>query len=225
LFSPTTTPKKQGKAMSDAEILTVHAKNAIENHVKQMISTWLKWLGVANGLALLAMFYYVAFEVPGIAAERVVPSVNQRVAGMLGGLEKKYGEAFELSGRLGESEENLRKRTATLIQIVDGIEQQVKTVQGGSIAAVAALVDAAGKSGDTAALIERIKSLEMVVSALGTSRNGPSFSIDNPRMGGPDSAQCPPGTYVSTIQASGAVGGKYAIDGISQITFTCSSIR
>jgi hypothetical protein len=63
------------------------------------------------------------------------------------------------------------------------------------------------------------------LEALGQSRAGTDYAVNGPRIGGPDQYECPPGSYVSKIHASGSVGGKYAGDGISQITFRCAPLQ
>ncbi len=42
--------------------------------------------------------------------------------------------------------------------------------------------------------------------------------IDGPRVGLPDLAKGRPGYVVTGVHASGSVGGRFAVDGISQIT-------
>jgi hypothetical protein len=68
-------------------------------------------------------------------------------------------------------------------------------------------------------------SLNKTVDNLGVRRDGPSFSVLGPRVGGPTSHACPAGTFVSVIQASASVTGRYGVDGIKQITFTCSPVK
>lgn len=66
--------------------------------------------------------------------------------------------------------------------------------------------------------------LEFAISSLGEPRGGQTYTINGPRIGGADSHECPAGTFVSAIHASGSIGGRYGVDGISEITFTCSEI-
>lgn len=61
------------------------------------------------------------------------------------------------------------------------------------------------------------------LSAMGMSRDGETYPVTNPRMQN-KMAACPPGTFVSSIVASKAVGGKYGWDGISELTVRCSPL-
>lgn len=75
-----------------------------------------------------------------------------------------------------------------------------------------------------AGLRSEISDAKSTLSGLGQNRGGDAFTIDNPRMGNPDEAKCPQGTFISRIHATRGVGGKYAVDGISEIQITCSPV-
>ena len=63
------------------------------------------------------------------------------------------------------------------------------------------------------------------IEELGADRSGVDVAINNARIGDADSYQCPQGTFVSRLDSSGAVGGRYAIDGIARIIVRCSPIN
>jgi hypothetical protein len=75
-----------------------------------------------------------------------------------------------------------------------------------------------------AVLQKELNSASSSIESMGQSRVGDRYSINNPKIGGPDAYECPPGTFVSMVHASGAVSGKYGTDGISQITFRCTPL-
>jgi len=80
-------------------------------------------------------------------------------------------------------------------------------------------------SGRISKIESELKSVDAEVRGLGSDRSGKKLTVNNPSIGGADSATCPKGTFVSAIHASKGVSGKYGVDGISEITFTCSPIR
>ena len=55
--------------------------------------------------------------------------------------------------------------------------------------------------------------------------NKRSTQINGPQMGGNTDAICPEGYVVVGVRATGSVGGKYAVDGISRITVDCARLR
>ena len=63
-----------------------------------------------------------------------------------------------------------------------------------------------------------------VLATIGQSKMTKTYTINGPRIGGPDKMTCPQGWVATSIHASGSVGGRYAVDGISQIIVTCSPI-
>jgi hypothetical protein len=62
------------------------------------------------------------------------------------------------------------------------------------------------------------------IQKLGQSQDGTEFSAVGPGIGGGQPHTCPPGTFVSMIQASESVAGRYAVDGIKKITFKCTPV-
>lgn len=62
------------------------------------------------------------------------------------------------------------------------------------------------------------------LAALGGARDGQTFVVNNPRMGN-KGAKCPAGTFISSVVATKGVGGKYGVDGISELTVRCSPLR
>ena len=71
----------------------------------------------------------------------------------------------------------------------------------------------------------RLSTLEVSVNALGKGRVTKELSVTNPGTAGPDVAECPYGSYVSSIEARLGVSGKYATDGIKQLVIKCRAIR
>jgi len=67
--------------------------------------------------------------------------------------------------------------------------------------------------------------LDHALGRLGTRRDGVSFDIDSDLAPKPDEAQCPPGTFVSSIQISKAARTKFAAQAIAEISIVCSPIR
>lgn len=63
------------------------------------------------------------------------------------------------------------------------------------------------------------------VGQLGSDRTGTVLRIANPVMRDGKPHECPAGTFVSMVQASKGVGGKYAVDGISEIIVRCTPIH
>lgn len=70
-------------------------------------------------------------------------------------------------------------------------------------------------------LATSIKENSNIIEGIGKNRKLSQFSVVNSNMGGGKSILCPDGSYVAGIYASRSVGGKYATDGISEITFSC----
>ncbi len=73
-------------------------------------------------------------------------------------------------------------------------------------------------------LRERVSAIDDSLSRLGTGRNGSSYTINNPLMQGPGEADCPPGAYVSRVVATKGVGGKFGVDGISELQIVCTPV-
>lgn len=203
--------------------LTPEAQRAIEVHVRSLLGTWLKWIGVANLATLLGLIAYVVFELPDVAAERLVPGMSRRVDNLTTDLEKKLGEAFVLSGRVQASYDALNKRSADLAVDVKRVESELKAAEGSNLGELAKTVAALGNSKDLPALVQRIEKLEQQASTLGKARTGATFTVTNPVMGN-GVANCPPGTFVSSITAPKGVGGRYAVDGISALKVECSPL-
>ncbi len=111
-------------------------------------------------------------------------------------------------------------------QRADLLEKEVESLKA-SLEKANKVIDANAKQRDKidSDISKKIKGVETKVGALGNSRGGKTFTINGPRIGGADAHTCPAGTFVSNIHASGSVGGKYGVDGISQIKFRCSPVR
>jgi hypothetical protein len=134
-------------------------------------------------------------------------------------LEKQLGQAFVLSGRVDASYENLQKRTLVMNAELDKMQATVRSAAA-SAPAEPQRAASAVLSGSAS-----LDGIERALGMLGSRRDGPTFTINNPSMGGADIAECPPGTFVWKVHASAGIGGKYATDGISQIKVTCAPVR
>ena len=57
----------------------------------------------------------------------------------------------------------------------------------------------------------------------GSAKELAGVAIDGPRMGKQDNYRCPKGSYVSSVQASKSIGGRYGVDGISELIIRCTN--
>lgn len=61
---------------------------------------------------------------------------------------------------------------------------------------------------------------------LGTLKEGTSLQVNSTRVGGDGKVKaCPPGHFVSAVVAPDGVGGKYAVDALKTLRFTCTPIN
>jgi len=111
--------------------------------------------------------------------------------------------------------EDLRKRIEASAAVATSENQVSQIVE--SLARLPEFNDRVAR-----AAFERLGKFEVQLAALGSDRTGQVFRVNNPSMAGDNDAKCPPGTFVSALSASRGVGGKYASDGISEISVTCS---
>lgn len=210
--------------MSEIPKLTAEAERAVQIYVSGLVGNWLRWIGVANALTLASIIAYVVFVLPDVAAERLVPGMSRRVENLTADLEKKLGDSFELSGRVRASFEDMNARSAELRAGLSRLETELQVAQRSELGEIARVVTALGASRDVPDLLRRTKELEEQVAVLGDSRGGHDFRVSNPVMGG-QVAKCPPGTFVSSISAPKGVGGRYGVDGISELSVECSRVR
>lgn len=204
--------------------LEPQAQLLVEQHVRLMVGTWLKWLGVANVLALVAMAAYVAFVLPDIAAERLVPNMNRRIEGLTRDLEKALAQGFMSAGKVEGEVARFQDRSTALNSKLQLLETDLTSIQATNFAEVAKLVRSLGESRDASGIIQRLGELERVLVPLRTASDAVQISINNPLMSGANQAVCPPGTAITSISATKGVGGKYASDGISEITVRCTPL-
>lgn len=103
-----------------------------------MVRGWLAWIGIANGVALVAAAAYILFVLPGKAVEQVASQVGSQITETVSGLDKRLNEAFEKFGgaveRLGKLEEsaktvetNITKIRATITGITE--DKALKVVE------------------------------------------------------------------------------------------------
>jgi hypothetical protein len=208
----------------DAPQLTPEARTAMEAYLRRMVGQWLKYIGIANLVALVGMVGYVYFGLPTIAMERLTPVLSGRLANLTSQLESELAQGFIRAGSVGARYGQLDSLAVSLGDSLAQVALDLEDVRSADLSQVAAVVRAAAGSSTTVDLLARLDALEQ---ALRPSPGGAAetvLRINNPFMTGPDAAQCPAGTLVSGIVASLGVGGRYAIDGISEITVACSSI-
>jgi hypothetical protein len=63
------------------------------------------------------------------------------------------------------------------------------------------------------------------LSSLGKARDGDTYEIDSDLAPKQDRAQCPPGSFVSSISVSQAARSKYAAHAVAELTVVCSPVQ
>lgn len=119
---------------------------------------------------------------------------------------------------------------SSTMQFFPSANVKVKTTTGDYRVDLYEMID--GPANDRIGRLEaEIAALRLATSAatndlkqVGQSRDGADFNALAPRAGGGQPVACPPGTFVSMIQASESVHGNAAVDGIKRITFRCSPV-
>lgn len=74
------------------------------------------------------------------------------------------------------------------------------------------------------ALKQELAGLKNVLARAGERRDGNLYEIDSDLAPKPDRAQCPPGTFVSTLSISKASRAKYGAHAVGEIAVICSPI-
>ena len=85
-----------------------------------------------------------------------------------------------------------------------------------------------GSSADSGKQIEVLKAeidgLKNVISRAGERRDGDLYEIDSDLAPKADRAQCPPGTFISTVSISKASRAKYGAHAVGEIAVICSPV-
>lgn len=119
---------------------------------------------------------------------------------------------------------------SSVVQYFPSANVKVKTSTGDYRVDLYEMIDgpAADRISRMEAEIAGLRAMLSVVNTdiqnLGKTQEGPEIEIVGPRMGGGQKRSCPPGTFVSMIQAPGSIGGRYGVDGISKIVFKCTPV-
>lgn len=78
---------------------------------------------------------------------------------------------------------------------------------------------------EIAALRAHADGVDSQLAGLGATRGGSTLIVGHPAKKAGPLQTCPAGTFVSAMQVTGSVGGKYATDGISRLTITCAPLK
>ncbi len=222
--------------------LTQQAQYEIQNQVNKTLSKWAKIIGVTNLIFLIGLFGYVFFIFPdqviGPTSEKVVEELKGRTKNLLNELEDEHVEAFVLIGNIEERAKNHNQRLVALKVVLESLENELESVSKGvnsiNTPVIEKLVNFIESTTDseeivsfaeqTSRLKEDVNQLKDTIDSLGMIPEKQKFVINGPRIGGADAHECPPGYFVTSLHASGSVGGKYGVDGISEIRFSCSPL-
>jgi len=198
------------REFSDAE------KSYMESYVRSSLVNWFKIIGLANAAVVLSFFVFVFTVLPSQVANFIEDDaeIESKILDLSVQYGTRLGELNQLSIQKGELQSNIEDLAAS-----------VDTLENGNVARASRLIDALGDSSSIEDIAVRIDEAEESISQLGADRsNVVSLKVNNPNISGPDRAVCPEGTFISAIRASRGVGGRYATDGISELTLECTPV-
>ena len=217
-------------------VLSPEARDLVVKETNRVLAKWLTIAGVSNVVVVFGLITYLFTTVPedvaGEAAEMVIEETKNRTANLREELEDEHADVFGKIGEVRANTEQAAVEVAMLGQSLGDAKRDLQNLQralGGiqqqNLGSVVALISDLKDSDTLPALLSRISELESEIRAIGSATERVPFTINGPRIGGADKQECPSGSFVSSIHASGSVGGKYGVDGISQITFSCTPLK
>lgn len=203
--------------------LTAEQQAEITAHVEGIAWRWAKFLGVINVSALVVGLAYVWFVLPTMAFEQAFDAISAQNANAAKRLSDEYSELLLGAGALREKRAVIRRLTDSLERLVTQSSGDLRAIDAEAISRVLQLARQVTDTATVLALAERVESMTAALSP----REGPDSiiaQINNRHMAGPDEMRCGPGYFVAGIHASRGVGGRYAVDGISELTVTCARV-
>lgn len=221
--------------------LSQATKDTIRKEVQAILRPWLRWIGITNAAGLIGIISYLAITLPNKVETTVTQFAEQEVTRVVSSNSQLV---TNLDVRLKELDDDLieNMRIASSVKArYENVEREVNKMQTDldqiqdanlDLNRISLLAKELGEYPSIQEVLQKLRNLEQAkitieqtLLQLGQKRTNAEFTIDNSRMPLRDSATCPVGSFVSAIHASGAVGGDLAVDGISQIKFSCSPIR
>lgn len=219
----------------DAKAL-VHSE--VEKGINEVLGRVVRWIALGNtlgfGAILLYVFQFMPQQISATASEKVVEEIKGRTKNLLAELDQEHAEAFVSLGHNKQSAMSVREALNTLSMDVAHLKAEAETlkatfteVNGSNMSSIQLIISTLSAHQDLSSFLSKQADLVKDIEKIGLtvdqlmSGNATKLKVNNPRIGGADKADCAPGSFVTSIHASGAVGGRYAVDGISEISFTC----